>query len=153
MTPMTRNGTRRLWDPTSAALSIDLYKRLKAEYAPTGLAHFGQGKWYPGEPLPRWSLNCFWRRDGEPIWQNPELLADESQTPARPRHRASLSRERLQPDSGCHPRLCLQPTRMLFTMSGESAGCPLTSTTGIRGWTMHRKALASLACSTKGSTA
>src|SRR5882724_9960599 len=63
--------------PNKRRLSIDLYKRLKAEYAPAGLAHFGQGKWYPGEPLPRWSLNCFWRRDGEPIWQNPELFADE----------------------------------------------------------------------------
>jgi len=63
--------------PDKRRLSIDLYKRLKDEYAPTGLAHFGQGKWYPGEPLPRWSLNCFWRRDGEPIWQTPELFADE----------------------------------------------------------------------------
>jgi uncharacterized protein (DUF2126 family)/transglutaminase-like putative cysteine protease len=63
--------------PNKRRLSIDLYKRLKEEYAPTGLAHFGQGKWYPGEPLPRWSLNCFWRRDGEPIWQTPELFADE----------------------------------------------------------------------------
>ena len=56
-------------------LSNELYWRLKARYAPYGLAHFGQGKWYPGEPLPRWSLSCYWRRDGEPIWQAPELLA------------------------------------------------------------------------------
>jgi uncharacterized protein (DUF2126 family) len=55
-----------------------LYRRLKARYAPHGLTHFGQGKWYPGEPLPRWSLNCFWRRDGEPIWQQPVLFADEA---------------------------------------------------------------------------
>ena len=54
----------------------DLYKRLKAKYAPQGLAHFGQGKWYPGEQLPRWSLNCFWRKDGQPIWLNPALIAD-----------------------------------------------------------------------------
>ena len=68
--------------PNKRRLSIELYKRLKAEYAPHGLAHFGQGKWYPGEPLPRWSLNCFWRRDGEPIWQDPALLSDESRTSA-----------------------------------------------------------------------
>src|SRR5581483_12504107 len=55
----------------------ELYGQLKEHYAPTGLAHFGQGKWYPGEPLPRWSLNCFWRRDGQPIWENPELYAQE----------------------------------------------------------------------------
>jgi len=64
--------------PTKRLLAANLYRRLKEKYAPTGLAHFGQGKWYPGEPLPRWSLNCFWRKDGQPIWQNPELIADES---------------------------------------------------------------------------
>src|SRR6478752_2516760 len=63
--------------PTKRLLAANLYRRLKEKYAPTGLAHFGQGKWYPGEPLPRWSLNCFWRKDGEPIWQTPELFADE----------------------------------------------------------------------------
>ena len=63
---------------TSAQLAAQLYHRLRDRYAPEGLAHFGQGKWYPGEPLPRWSLNCFWRRDGEPIWGNPELIADET---------------------------------------------------------------------------
>jgi len=68
--------------PNKRRLSIDLYERLKSEYAPRGLAHFGQGKWYPGEPLPRWSLNCFWRRDGEAIWQNPALLSDESSSGA-----------------------------------------------------------------------
>ncbi|HTY93884.1 MAG TPA: transglutaminase family protein [Steroidobacteraceae bacterium] len=59
-------------------LAAELYHRLRRHYAPQGLAHFGQGKWYPGEPLPRWSLNCYWRRDGEPLWSNPDLLADES---------------------------------------------------------------------------
>jgi uncharacterized protein (DUF2126 family)/transglutaminase-like putative cysteine protease len=59
-------------------LAAELYHRLRAQYAPQGLVHFGQGKWYPGEQLPRWSLNCFWRRDGEPIWSQPELIADES---------------------------------------------------------------------------
>jgi transglutaminase-like putative cysteine protease len=59
-------------------LASELYHRLRNRYAPQGLAHFGQGKWYPGEPLPRWSLNCFWRKDGQPIWANAELLADEA---------------------------------------------------------------------------
>ncbi len=60
------------------ALAVDLYQRLRERYAPTGLAHFGQGKWYPGEQLPRWSLNCFWRRDAEGIWSNHALIADET---------------------------------------------------------------------------
>ena len=59
-------------------LAMDLYQRLRERHAPTGLQHFGQGKWYPGEQLPRWSLNCFWRRDGEPVWRSQALLASES---------------------------------------------------------------------------
>jgi len=63
--------------PNKRRLAADLYHRLKTRYAPTGLAHFGQGKWYPGEQLPRWSLNCYWRKDGEPLWANPRWIADE----------------------------------------------------------------------------
>ncbi|MCC6506479.1 MAG: transglutaminase family protein [Aquimonas sp.] len=63
--------------PTKRLLAADLFHRLREKYAPNGLMHFGQGKWYPGEQLPRWSLNCFWRKDGEPIWQSPTLYADE----------------------------------------------------------------------------
>jgi uncharacterized protein (DUF2126 family)/transglutaminase-like putative cysteine protease len=64
--------------PTKRKRAGELFDRLKTKYAPFGLAHFGQGKWYPGEQLPRWSLNCFWRRDGEPIWSDPALTANES---------------------------------------------------------------------------
>jgi uncharacterized protein (DUF2126 family) len=63
--------------PNKRRLGLGLFKRLKARYAPKGLMHLGQGKWYPGEQLPRWSLSCFWRKDGEPVWQDPALLADE----------------------------------------------------------------------------
>ncbi|HEX6590758.1 MAG TPA: transglutaminase family protein [Moraxellaceae bacterium] len=63
--------------PTKRRRAAVLYHRMREKYAPQGLTHFGQGKWYPGEQLPRWSLNCFWRKDGEPIWLDPELIADE----------------------------------------------------------------------------
>ncbi len=63
--------------PSKRTLAENLMFRLKDHYAPHGLLHFGQGKWYPGEQLPRWSLNCYWRRDGEPIWRKPELFARE----------------------------------------------------------------------------
>ena len=64
--------------PTKRRLGAALLAKLKARYAPTGLLHYGQGKWYPGEQLPRWTLSCFWRKDGEPVWDNPALFADES---------------------------------------------------------------------------
>ncbi len=64
--------------PTKRIRAAEIFHRLREKYAPNGLQHFGQGKWYPGEQLPRWSLNCFWRRDGQPVWNNPALYADET---------------------------------------------------------------------------
>ena len=67
--------------PTKRLRAADLFLRMRERYAPTGLVHFGQGKWYPGEQLPRWSLNCFWRRDGEPL-ADPAMFADEREPSA-----------------------------------------------------------------------
>ncbi|WP_296697252.1 DUF2126 domain-containing protein [Thiocapsa sp. UBA6158] len=64
--------------PTKKILAEDLMLRLKRRFAPGGLLHIGQGKWYPGEQLPRWALSCFWRKDGQPVWRNPELFGLEN---------------------------------------------------------------------------
>ncbi|GAB6046336.1 transglutaminase family protein [Methyloparacoccus murrellii] len=58
-------------------LANRLLERLWTQFAPGGLPHFGQGKWYPGEPLPRWALNVFWREDGVLLWREPAWLARE----------------------------------------------------------------------------
>lgn len=65
--------------PTKRGLATELVKKLRKKYGEGGFLHFGQGKWYPGEQLPRWALSIYWRADGEPCWHNPELFADERQ--------------------------------------------------------------------------
>ena len=65
--------------PTKRVFALELLHKLKDRYGPQGFLHLGQGKWYPGEQLPRWALSLFWRPDGAPLWHNPALLADERQ--------------------------------------------------------------------------
>jgi uncharacterized protein (DUF2126 family) len=63
--------------PTKRVRATTLLWRLKDRFKANGFVHMGQGKWYPGEQLPRWALGCYWRADGQPVWHNPSLFADE----------------------------------------------------------------------------
>jgi len=63
--------------PTKRGFATELVQRLRDKYGRGGFLHFGQGKWYPGEQLPRWALSVFWRADGEPCWNDPSRFADE----------------------------------------------------------------------------
>jgi uncharacterized protein (DUF2126 family)/transglutaminase-like putative cysteine protease len=67
--------------PTKPGLSAELLGKLKTRFGPGGMLHYGQGKWYPGEPLPRWALGLFWRKDGRPVWRGDVASADPDKKP------------------------------------------------------------------------
>ena len=90
--------------PEKRRLAGVLFRKLADRFAKKPLLHFGQGKWYPGEQLPRWALSCHWRKDGQPIWRDPHLTAVESRpvgtTPEAAQRFALALAERLQLNPG-----------------------------------------------------
>jgi len=70
--------------PHKRRLANDLTKRLLDKIASGGMLHHAQGKWYPGEPLPRWEIQLYWRKDGKTIWSNEQLLSCFASNPIVP---------------------------------------------------------------------
>ena len=69
------------------ALANVLAERLRQTYAAGGIVHRGQGKWYPGEPLPRWNIALQWRTDGVALsgmWPSPANSALVGSSPTQP---------------------------------------------------------------------
>jgi uncharacterized protein (DUF2126 family) len=88
-------------------LAGELIRRLRGEFAAGSLLHYGQGKWYPGEQLPRWALAAYWRKDGVPIWKDDSLFADESKDYG---HGAKEAREllgRIAQNVGADPKFLM----------------------------------------------
>jgi len=113
--------------PQKRVLSERLLDRLRSRLAPGGLLHYGQGKWYPGEPLPRWALACYWRADGIPLWHDRALLAREGETynsgPLEAQHFAEALARRL----GVDPHYVNQASKIHCIMCSESGNCRSTS--------------------------
>ena len=118
------NGTRPRSAESKRTIAAQLFRRLKQRYAPHGLAHFGQGKWYPGEPLPRWSFNCFWRRDGETIWNDASLVADEACEYAGATGNASRLLLEVASAAGHRREACVRGVRRRTLLSVARAQAP-----------------------------
>ncbi|WP_067825990.1 transglutaminase family protein [Nocardia inohanensis] len=101
--------------PHKRERAADLAARLRAIYAPTGIVQYRQGKWYPGEPLPRWDVAVLWRTDNQPLWTDPALLADawlprtEVEKPSTPAPVAGPVRQPAQSMDGVDGQVCPHP--------------------------------------------
>ncbi|AKN15627.1 hypothetical protein MHAE_12098 [Mycobacterium haemophilum DSM 44634] len=101
--------------PHKRQRASDLAARLKAAWAPQGLIHRGQGRWYPGEPLPRWQIALYWRTDGQPLWTNDALLAD----PWRDEKAENSGRSEPTPGNS-------EPAHKILAQIADGLGLPLT---------------------------
>ncbi|NWH08109.1 MAG: transglutaminase family protein [Alphaproteobacteria bacterium] len=111
--------------PTKRFRADELIRRLRARFAPGGFLHYGQGKWYPGETLPRWAFALYWRRDGLPIWRDPALLAGER--PANPARRedAQAFIEKLAERLEVDPAFAVPAYEDPFHWAGKEAELPI----------------------------
>ena len=110
------------------ALAMRLVDRLASAFASGALIQHGQGKWYPGEPLPRWQIGVYWRADGHPLWREPRLLADPTK-PGRAdaddaeRVARAIARLLMLPEDAVYPAY-EDPVARLWRESGLPGDAP-----------------------------
>ena len=136
--------------PTKRARAADLLFRLKRRYGANGFVHMGQGKWYPGEQLPRWTLGCYWRADGHAAWTDPMPLRRRAASgrTRRDRRRALHHRPRLAAGCDCQARAGGLRRRMVLPLAGTEA-CRSTWTPSTPASTTKWSAIACAASSRK----
>jgi len=123
--------------PTKRMRADDLIRRLRRRFAPGGLLHYGTGKWYPGEAVPRWAFCLYWRRDGKPIWHDAARIASEGAAarPEDPRRFAKALASRLGLD-GAYAQPAFEDPGERMREQGEPVGYVLP----VQRWAAQGKA-------------
>lgn len=98
--------------------------RLRDAFTTGAMLHYGQGKWYPGEPLPRWQYGIFWRKDAAPIWRNPTLLADITKDYGHTVKQAQKFIHQLSRHLGIHSRYIKTAYEDCFYYLWQEGGLP-----------------------------
>ena len=133
--------------PTKRALADRLIRRLRDRFAPGGFLHYGQGKWYPGKSLPRWTFSLYWRRDGKPIWSNPKRIAAEGEETGASNEKAQALLGEIASELGLEIRLRYAGLRGSGRVDREGGQSPRErlagelQTEGPRGAPPHRPRL------------
>jgi uncharacterized protein (DUF2126 family)/transglutaminase-like putative cysteine protease len=113
--------------PTKPVIAAEMIQRLRTRFAAGGLLHHGQGKWYPGEPLPRWALGLYWRLDGQPVWRGAyEETPDADATTLDARLLAERLAARLGLDSALVLPAREDPLRLIRTEADLPEGLDLS---------------------------
>ncbi len=111
--------------PHKQLLGWDLALRLRQTFGKNGLIYYSQGKWYPGEPLPRWAFNILWRKDGNPIWSNESLLAKPSQKGSTDREKGAKFAQKLTENLGIPKHYLIPAYEDVFYMLWEEGQVPV----------------------------
>ena len=138
--------------PAKPALADKLVRRLRERFAPGGLLHHGQGKWYPGESQPRFAFALYWRDDGKPVWGDDSLIAGEGASPPAALEDAERFSRELAERLGIAPDHVIAAYEDAAHWRDKEGSCRSTTTRPIPRSGMRKSVRGSNGCSHAGST-